>query len=446
MNVFVWMSLIDYSGAGYAIIYSTSLAYSIYTTPEIYDMISVAVRLREPFRMIISRLKLTNWRNFANADVALRDRVFIIGPNASGKSNLLDAIRFLRDVAKRDGGGLQSAVNRRGGVRKLRCLSARANSSIGIEIHLSSDVDEPVEWMYRLTFTIERAGNHRLLVQEETVERNGEILLSRPDRDDENDQERLTATALEQINVNRSFREIANFLDEITYMHLVPQLIRYGAEIGGNRLENDPFGQGFLERIATANKRLQKSYLNNIQQAVSVIVPQVKEITFERDEATGQPHLKARFDNWRGHDTWQREDQFSDGTLRLIGLFWSLLESRGLLLLEEPEISLNRDIVMRLPGLIYKLSRPIRRRRDGQQRVERRQVMLTTHSADMLCDQGIEGREVLYITPEREGSIIESMADNDEMRHILEAGVMPGEVAPFRNQAFQIPLDLGLSV
>ena len=65
--------------------------------------------------MIITRLKLTNWRNFTDVDVPLLDRAFIIGPNASGKSNLLDAIRFLRDVAKREGGGLQTAVTRRRG-------------------------------------------------------------------------------------------------------------------------------------------------------------------------------------------------------------------------------------------------------------------------------------------------------------------------------------------
>ena len=33
--------------------------------------------------MIISRLKLTNWRNFSEIDVPLRNRAFIIGPNAS---------------------------------------------------------------------------------------------------------------------------------------------------------------------------------------------------------------------------------------------------------------------------------------------------------------------------------------------------------------------------
>ena len=117
--------------------------------------------------MIISRLKLANWRNFTEVDVPLRDRAFIIGPNASGKSNLLDAVRFLRDVAKREGGGLQAAVRRRGGVREIRSLASHsASSAVAIEAHLSRDADEPVEWEYRLAFTVERSGNHRILVTE----------------------------------------------------------------------------------------------------------------------------------------------------------------------------------------------------------------------------------------------------------------------------------------
>ena len=40
--------------------------------------------------MLISRLQLQNWRNFKKIEVDLRDRVFVIGLNASGKSNLLD--------------------------------------------------------------------------------------------------------------------------------------------------------------------------------------------------------------------------------------------------------------------------------------------------------------------------------------------------------------------
>ena len=396
--------------------------------------------------MIITRLKLENWRNFTEVDIPLRDRAFIIGPNASGKSNLLDAIRFLRDVANRDGGGLQTAVRRRGSVREIRSLASHSGSAaVAIETHLSRDADEPVEWVYRLAFIVERSGNHRILVQEETVRRNGETLISRPDEDDVNDTERLTATALEQINANRQFREIAEFFNEVTYLHLVPQMVRHGAEIGGNRLENDPFGQGFLERIAATNSNTRQSRLSRIATALSHIVPQLQEIAFERDEITGQPHLKARFDNWRANGVWQREDQLSDGTLRLIGLFWSLLERSGPLLLEEPEISLNRDIVLKLAPLIYRLSQPGRRRNGGTRHNERRQVILTTHSSDLLCDYGIAGEEVLYIAPGKGGSVVKTMADDPGRRKVLEAGVMPGEIAPFRSMEYQIPLDLGLS-
>ena len=66
--------------------------------------------------MIITHLRATNWRNFQQIDVPLTVRQFIVGPNASGKSNLLDIFRFLQDIAKNEGGGLQEAVAGRGGV------------------------------------------------------------------------------------------------------------------------------------------------------------------------------------------------------------------------------------------------------------------------------------------------------------------------------------------
>ena len=216
------------------------------------------------------------------------------------------------------------------------------------------------------------------MVQEEAVEHNGEILLHRPDDEDATDSERLTATALEQINVNRRFRPIAEFFDEVTYLHLVPQMVRHGAEIGGNRLENDPFGQGFLERIAATNGKTRQGRLTKIATALAHIVPQLEEITFERDKTTGQPHLKARFDNWRANDVWQREDQFSDGTLRYLSLLAVLLDPDPppWIGIEEPELGLHPDIVFELANLLVKAS-------------QRTQLVVTTHShtlVDALTD------------------------------------------------------------
>jgi predicted ATPase len=61
----------------------------------------------------VTAIRLENWRNFAHVDVDLQRRVFLIGPNASGKSNFLDVIRFLYDIVS-VGGGFQEAVRRAG--------------------------------------------------------------------------------------------------------------------------------------------------------------------------------------------------------------------------------------------------------------------------------------------------------------------------------------------
>jgi hypothetical protein len=66
----------------------------------------------------------------------------------------------------------------------------------------------------------------RPVVKEERVIREGSEVLNRPNEDDKKDPERLTQTHLEQVNVNREFRDVANFLASIRYLHIVPQLVR----------------------------------------------------------------------------------------------------------------------------------------------------------------------------------------------------------------------------
>ena len=89
--------------------------------------------------MYVSKLELTNWKNFRTpGPISLGRRVFLVGPNASGKSNFLDAFKFLRDLCI-PGGGLQQAVNSRGGVSMIRCLAARQYSDIKLDLELRED-------------------------------------------------------------------------------------------------------------------------------------------------------------------------------------------------------------------------------------------------------------------------------------------------------------------
>ena len=81
----------------------------------------------------LTELVLENWCNFTHVEVELQQRAFLVGPNAAGKSNFLDALRFLRDVVS-IGGGFQEAVRKREGVSALRCLAARQNPDIRLQV------------------------------------------------------------------------------------------------------------------------------------------------------------------------------------------------------------------------------------------------------------------------------------------------------------------------
>src|SRR5712692_2315279 len=91
---------------------------------------------------------LENWRNFARVQIDLQRRVFLVGPNASGKSNFLDVFRFLHDIVS-VGGGFQEAVRRRGGVSSLRCLAARRYPDLVLRVRLGNE-DELSIWEYEL--------------------------------------------------------------------------------------------------------------------------------------------------------------------------------------------------------------------------------------------------------------------------------------------------------
>ena len=365
--------------------------------------------------MVISRLVLKNWRNFRNLDVRFADRVFVIGPNASGKSNLLDVFRFLRDIAK-PGGGLQRAMAQRGGLSKVRCLAARKEPDVEIEVQLSEEGADPT-WRYAIGITQSVRGYRQPILRFEKVWKNNEVILQRPDADDKADPLRRTQTNLEQINSNAEFREIARFFESIRYLHLVPQLLRNPEAFQGPSIPDDPYGRNFLEMVAKTPEKTRRSRLKRIEDALRQAVPQLQGLTDTKDEA-GIPHLEATYAHWRPNAGLQREDQFSDGTLRLIGLFWSLLEGDSPLLLEEPELSLHSAIVTKLPALFHRL-----------QRKRKRQIFVSTHSGDLLSQKDIGGEEVVMLKPDREGTKVELASSVDEVRNLLNAGLSIADVA-----------------
>ena len=362
--------------------------------------------------MRFSHIWLENWRNFGHVDVALQNRAFLVGPNASGKSNFLDAFRFLRDVVT-SGSGFQKAVRDRGGISRVRNLAARRYPGVVVQVALQEG--EEVAWRYRIGFAHDNQGQP--VLKEEEVWRGDDLILARPNEEDRADEARLRQTYLEQTIANREFREIADFFATIHYYHIVPQLVRDPERSIGRRA--DPYGGDFLEQIAGTQKPTQEARLRRILAALKVAVPHLSELKLEKDER-GISHLYGNYEHWRPKGAWQTEADFSDGTLRLMGLLWALLDGTGPLLLEEPELSLHSEIVRYIPQMMWRVQR-------GRKRGVR-QIILSTHSSDLLRDGGIAADEVLLFIPSPEGSDVKVGADIDEVRQLLEAGLTAAEV------------------
>jgi len=264
-----------------------------------------------------------------------------------------------------------------------------------------------LRWEYEIGFN--QDNQRRALVRKERVLRNGEMLLEQPNDEDHNDPARLTQIYLEQVNVNRPFRDLATFFDSIRYLHILPQLVREPDRSVG-RL-NDPFGGDFLEQIAKAPDRKRNTRLRRMKEALRFAVPQLQEIELWRD-TRGTPHLRGRYQHWRPQGAWQTEEQFSDGTLRLMGLLCAATEGRGPLLLEEPELSLHPEIVRVLPQMFARV-----------QRMTGRQIFTNSHSPDLLRDEGIGLDEALLFIPEAEGTRVTPTEFYRDVQHLLQGGL-----------------------
>ncbi len=375
--------------------------------------------------MIVSRLIVRNWKNFLRMDLPLEDRVFLVGPNASGKSNLLDIFHFMKDLVA-PGGGLYQAIARRGGLNLLRSLAASKTARVEMEFHFSGANSSEPDWRYALSLRPYPRIQDVPMVARERVWQGKKLILDRPDGADKKDNIRLRQTALENVITNAAFREVADFFADSRYFHLIPHQFR---ESGNDEpfLSRDFSRREFFRQVAATPARTREARFRKIEEALKLSIPLLKGLRL-RPPGDGEGHLESSFRNWREGSPPLREGQFSDGLLRLIGILWSLLERSPLLLLEEPELSLNTAIVRQLPGLIHRLRRGVSS-----------QVILSTHSPALLSDSGIDGREVVLLLPASDRSIeVARASDLPDIAALLDQGMSVGDVVLPRTQPARI--------
>jgi predicted ATPase len=173
-----------------------------------------------------------------------------------------------------------------------------------------------------------------------------------------------------------------------------------------------------LKDVSETEPKARREYIRKISRALKVAAPPIRGVSFGQDYE-GNPHLYAVHPNAKAD--YLTEHQLSDGTLRLFGLLWALLDGVGPVLFEEPEQSLHPALISYIPGFMASVG--------GK---TSRQVMVSTHSPDMLRDEGIAMEEVLLLRPSERGTEVKLASEYSQIEALLEGGLnMADAVFPY---------------
>jgi len=328
--------------------------------------------------MKLRRLVLKNWKNFRDVDVQVPDRLFLVGANASGKSNFMDALLFLKEVAME--GGINGAVRRRRGLL-LKNWVAPAHEPIHAQVEVEDELDR--RWTYALTFELRGKKGTDVEVVNEYASCDGEVLLSRPDESDRGNPDRLHYVSLSTRKFKSSAVVLTEFFDAIT-------------------LENC-LG-GILSEISDPSRGVLEYKWERIEEAFRELVPTFRPLT-----------ALLQFLSLKEKDNFD-DPFFSEGTLHLLGLLWGTLTGKGPLLLEAPEGKLHQTVVEKLPYVLRRLNPD-------------RQWIMSTYASRLLQDEGIGLDEVLVFIPSAVESVtrVVPAAKLENVRALVEGGHTIGE-------------------
>ena len=359
--------------------------------------------------MKLSSLTIKNYRSLHDATIEFGDLTLFIGANASGKSAILDALRFLSEaVQARD---FRPPVFSRGGILNLAWKGEEADQ-IDMVV-LLEDEDKRFEWSVRLI-----RQSHEFRVEErvqETPESSPPTQLldaetgegwwwSGEEKTQVSLKQPPSVCALAAASADGSFpaREIAEFVGRWGFFDPNPFLLRRDWNLSDSG-RFDPYGRNLGETLYLLDKS-SPEVLEKIVSATRSVVGLPYDIEVRESEdrfyfLQEEPGLRFRV-NQMG---------VSSGTLRMLALMTALYASpeTGLIGIEEPENYVH-------PAALASFTEHVL---DSRNRV---QFMVTTHSP-MLLDVLDDPAAVTVVSRnDSEGTTVIKEKDPDGVRKALD--------------------------
>ncbi|HII75766.1 MAG TPA: AAA family ATPase [Methanolinea sp.] len=400
--------------------------------------------------MPIQELAVSNFKSFRHLEIQPDNFNVIIGSNASGKSNFIQVIKFIRDIAKY---GLSNAISLQGGVEYLRNTRIGAGEPFSINIRYLLEEQKtdivamsggfpvsfrPREICYAFSLAFPDAGETfeiasdalevegEFFRQEEGEQRSagtGTIALVRaggpiqycicPPKGLELREEELFPYYFQRVDIPEGtlLMTLPLFVPGIPSLEWIfrgmkvfdfdPRLLKKAVPIMGKTdLEKDGSNLAIVIKRILEDPGKKETFTRLLRD----VLPFVDDVAVEKFMDMSL-FLKLR-------EVYSREkylpaSMISDGTINICALLIALyFEERPVTIIEEPERNIHPYLISRLVEMLKDASRS-------------KQVIVTTHNPEMV--KHVDIHDILLISRDSEGfSRLIRPANKKEIRAFLE--------------------------
>ena len=342
--------------------------------------------------MYLKSAQIRHYKSLDNVHIEFSNPITVlVGPNAVGKSNVVDCLRFVRDAVAID---LEHAVSKRGGIARVRQYSKTKPFKLSVHLDLigHGDPDSEQEF-YEFSIQSETGSNFavdsekcayveakvapgdmrgllnsnlEMKPQSFSRDRNGTVSNSFNPAHHRVAQDQLTLGQVGGLLYQLGW-PIQRFIDEWRFSVVYPNMLRDPATPDSDKVLAED-GKNWASVIKALRRTARgRGALDRINEAMRAVIPTFIEVTV----STVGSYLVPRFWFSLGKRETVAFDpvQLSDGTLRIFGILLALYQipAPRMLVIEEPEQSVQ-------PGVLGVLADALR------ECSETTQIIVTTHS------------------------------------------------------------------
>jgi predicted ATPase len=349
-------------------------------------------------RVFLKRVVLKNYKSIAECSVKLGPLNFLVGPNGSGKSNFLDALRFVSESLH---GSLEHSLRERGGISEVRRRSkGRQARPTHFGVRLDVDLPDGTSGYYAFRVAAQQKGGFKVQQEECSVwdehktfshfyvAKSGVVLETSANIKLPASLDRLVLVAAAGLP---EFRPLYDSLSRMGFYNLNPDEIRdLQMPDAGEILRRDG---GNLASVLNVLKKENRQARDRVVEFLSKVVPGVQDVSVKHVQK--KETLEFRQKSGSDEAPWRFfAESMSDGTLRALGVLTALFQSSNggnrripLVGIEEPEAAVH-------PGAAGVLRDALRAAAHNMQ------VLVTSHSPDLLDDKDVSDEWILAVVNE----------------------------------------------